>query len=368
MLEATGAAGSENIAHMLEAISAHDSGTALSLFAGLWRDGKDPAGVLGDLNSLMRDVLMLSVSPKGGEALTSGAYSSDTLRRFGHLFTREELLAHMVTAQEGISLLKDSPSARTTAELTLVRLCTPSAEPSALEARLSRLEKILSGTPVVSPAPSAVQDAKPVLPPPPSPERQPEPEPAAKPQAVREEPAVSAAQNDLPPWTDEDAPPPPDDGDAPPWDDEPVPAAPQAGKGACCSASAARCAGTHSSGHGAYSSRSGCSLRFCGLRLGPLCAAGCTEAGRGVPGALPQRRRRQRRTGRRITLVIRLSAGILYNGLSTPNNLEILRATACELAGREIHVRVLPMGDAAQRSLDELRAFREVRFIRKDGN
>ena len=373
VLEATGAAGSENIAHMLEAISAHDSGTALSLFAGLWRDGKDPAGVLGDLNSLMRDVLMLSVAPKGGEALTSGAYSSYTLRRFGQLFTREELLAHMVTAQEGIALLKDSPSARTTAELTLVRLCTPSAEPSALEARLSRLEKILSGTPVVSHAPSAVQDAKPVSPPPPSPspERQPEPEPAAKPQAVREEPAVSVAQDDLPPWTDDDAPPPPDDGDAPPWDDEPVPAAPPSAREpvvptmepvvpASVPEPEVKDTAPIQAAQAAPSAPAGFDWARYVQLVTPKLGVGYQVLFRSAGDASGEL------DGD--TLVIRLSAGILYNGLSTPNNLEILRATACELAGREIHVRVLPMGDAAQRSLDELRAFREVRFIRKDGN
>ena len=48
--------------------------------------------------------------------------------------------------------------------------------------------------------------------------------------------------------------------------------------------------------------------------------------------------------------------------------LEVLRRTACELAGREINVRLLPIAGAMQRNLDELRAFQEVRFIRKDGN
>ena len=214
-----------------------------------------------------------------------------------------------------------------------------------------------------------MQDAKPVSPPPPSPspERQPEPEPAAKPQAVREEPAVSAAQDDLPPWTDEDAPPPPDDGDAPPWDDEPLPAAPQVAREpvvlqaqpAAPEPAVQDTAATHAAQAAPPAPAGFDWARYVQL-VTPKLGVGYQVLFRSAGDASGEL------DGD--TLVIRLSAGILYNGLSTPNNLEILRATACELAGREIHVRVLPMGDAAQRSLDELRAFREVRFIRKDGN
>ena len=42
VLETTGAAGSERIARLLEAIASHDSGAALGLFAELWSDGKGP--------------------------------------------------------------------------------------------------------------------------------------------------------------------------------------------------------------------------------------------------------------------------------------------------------------------------------------
>ena len=218
-----------------------------------------------------------------------------------------------------------------------------------------------------------MQDAKPVSPPPPppSPERQPEPEPAAKPQAVREEPAVSVAQDDLPPWTDDDAPPPPDDGDAPPWDDEPVPAAPPSAREpvvptmepvvpASVPEPEVKDTAPIQAAQAAPSAPAGFDWARYVQLVTPKLGVGYQVLFRSAGDASGEL------DGD--TLVIRLSAGILYNGLSTPNNLEILRATACELAGREIHVRVLPMGDAAQRSLDELRAFREVRFIRKDGN
>ena len=67
-------------------------------------------------------------------------------------------------------------------------------------------------------------------------------------------------------------------------------------------------------------------------------------------------------------LTLHLESGLLYNGMKAQNNMEILRSSASELLGREVNIRLLPIDGTVQRSLDELRAFQEVRFIRKDGN
>ena len=146
VLEATGSTGSLLTAGLLDAVAAHDVTRALSIFSELWRDGKDPAGVLSDLTGLMRDALLLSIAPKGADGLLSGMYDRETLRRFASMFTHEELLRNMSAAQAGVSALRDSPSARTTAELTLVTLCdgTLSGDTASLAARLSRVEAELS--------------------------------------------------------------------------------------------------------------------------------------------------------------------------------------------------------------------------------
>ena len=140
--DALGLAGGERIAELLSAIAGHDGASALEIFAGLWRDGKDPAVLLGDLCSLMRDVLLLSVAPRGALELLSGAYTADALRAFSGLFTRQELLRGMERIQEALAALRDNPSPRTAVELCLVALCEPGACDGLpeLRARVSRLE------------------------------------------------------------------------------------------------------------------------------------------------------------------------------------------------------------------------------------
>lgn len=209
VLFAMGLAGNRRIADLLGAIADHDAKAALDYFAELWRDGKDPAGLLSDLCALMRDVLMLSLAPRGGTELLSGAYELEILKDFSKRFTRAELLRAMERIQEALGAIRDNPSPRTAAELCLVALCDPrlcDGLPELL-ARVSRLEE--SGVPVQSsgsatpsPSPSvkpasktkpvvAKDEPKPVLV-----AKEPEaiPEPvASEPEYVRDEPIAFSA-------------------------------------------------------------------------------------------------------------------------------------------------------------------------------
>lgn len=359
VLEATGAAGGERISSLLDAVIKRDSAAALGIFAGLWQDGKDPAGVLGDLSVLMRDALILSVAPRGGAALLSGAYDEESLRRVGSLMGREELLYGMSAVQEGVNALRDSPSARTTAELTLLRLCNPSGSEAALAARISRLEAALAGgISLPAPAPEHEPETKPE----PAPEPEMKPEPAPKPEAKPEpqpEPEPAPDDEDAPPWTDDDAPPPPDDGDAPPAggfippepvktpEPEPVrtpePAAAPADEPAA------------ERGDGAFDWN-----RFVAL-LSPHIIKGYAIMLRSAAQASG------RLDGDVVT--VSLEEGILFNALNNPRTLEFMREAACSVVGREVAVRLQSTADAqesARRSLRELEQFREVTFKRKD--
>ena len=60
-----GLAGNLRIAELLDNIIGGNTAAALKSFDALWMDGKDPATLLGELNGLMRDVLMTQVAPKG---------------------------------------------------------------------------------------------------------------------------------------------------------------------------------------------------------------------------------------------------------------------------------------------------------------
>lgn len=191
---AMGLAGTRQIARLLDAVADQDSVAALRLFSELWSDGKDPAGLLSELCALMRDVLMLSLAPKGGRELLSGAYEEAQLREFAGKFTHAELLRAMERIQGSLASIRDNPSPRTAAELCLVALCDPrlcDGLPELL-ARVSRLEE----RPVAA-APTRVD--------------------------VADEPRERFESYE--PYEQYEPAPPPSDDERPPWDEpEPIPA------------------------------------------------------------------------------------------------------------------------------------------------
>ena len=148
---AMGLAGNRRTALLLSKIIEHDCQGALKEFNSLWMDGKDPVSLLGELGSLLRDVLMLHVAPKGGMELISGNYEISALEAFAKKLTKEELLCAMNTVQRYMASARDSKNQRTTVELCIVSLCESAAGESvdALRARISRLEqKLENGIPM----------------------------------------------------------------------------------------------------------------------------------------------------------------------------------------------------------------------------
>lgn len=145
---AMGLTGNRRIVEMLEHILDHDSSAALSEFAALWMDGKDPATFLKELGGLLRDVLIERVAPQNGTSLITGGYDPAALERFSAAMTKEELIGAMETVQRYTAQLRDAKSPRTVAELCIISLCDDTLGDSVAElrARVSRLEAKLEGT------------------------------------------------------------------------------------------------------------------------------------------------------------------------------------------------------------------------------
>ena len=204
---AVGLAGNRRICELLHEILKHNSARVLELFSGMWMDGKDPASVLKELSTLLRDVLMLSVAPKAGLNLISGGFEARSVQYFVKRMTPEAMIAALDTLQRTLTGMRDVSNPRTAAEICLVSLCCDAAGDSigSLRSRISRLEEQLERGWAPSPARPAFREEIPEPPEPPeepaefpdepvpAPEPEPEPEPSAPSSRNLEEESMPAA-------------------------------------------------------------------------------------------------------------------------------------------------------------------------------
>ncbi len=83
VLEVLGLAGNLQTARLMEQILNRDAKSALLQLDQLYSGGKDVGAVLGELSTLVRDLLLRRTAPEGGAALLSGGYDSATLDKLG---------------------------------------------------------------------------------------------------------------------------------------------------------------------------------------------------------------------------------------------------------------------------------------------
>ena len=326
---AMGLAGNRRTAQLMGGILDHDTDKTLRDFNSMWMDGKDPATLLTELSGLLRDTLMTHVAPKGARSLISGGYDDTTLGELSGRMTTEEIICAMETVQKYTASMRESTSPKTTAELCLVSLCdnTMGESIAELRARISRLELQLSSgsfTPVredTRPAPVHAEE---------EPERY-EPEPPR-----RREEAYIPEEDDLDPemFAEEQ----PEDSfvqrtgqtqPAPEPEAQPkadAPAGEPTWKDICAKAA-------------------GVLPMDIKLRLDDSASVrGKIENG---------------------TLRIEVVPGFLYGRFNRQDVLAKFSEAATALAGREIHALLSELHDEPrpQRSLDELKQFKEVKFI-----
>lgn len=202
VLEVLGLAGNLQTAQLLECILRRDAKAALLLLNQLYAGGKDVGAVLGELSTLVRDLLLRRTAPEGGAALLSGGYDTVTLDRLGKDVSGSRFLYLASTLQKATADLYYSSNRRTDAELCLLRLCDESlsGDLTALEARIQRLEESAARGQIVR---AAVEQSVAAGPP--------VHKAAPKPETV---PAAKAV--DAPPWDE-----PPAEDDRPPLPEEP---------------------------------------------------------------------------------------------------------------------------------------------------
>ena len=325
---AMGLAGNRRTAQLLDSILSHDTEKSLGQFEAMWMDGKDPSVLLTELTGLLRDTLMLKVAPRGGMSLISGGYDSEMLLALGKRMTREELLSAMETLQNALGAMRQSTDPRTTAELCLVSLCDNTLGESVgeLRARVSRLEEQLRAGFVPTAAPRQTAEEEELPPPPeeeypePAEEWSPEPERRPGPLPV---PERSAEPEPMPAPTPESR-----------SEPEPVPApepAPAVQE----------------------------------LSREELYAALRTALPRELATSLGDDRSLLARLEGGV-LHMEAAPGFLYGRLKRPELLNKLAEAAAAQVGHEVRVETAELSEtpsAPKRSLDELKAFKEVHFI-----
>ena len=217
VLDTLGLAGGLRTVKLLETVLQRDAQAALLQLNELYQGGKDIGAVLGELSTLVRDLLLRKTAPQGCAALLSGSFDAETLERLCQGQSTQRFLYLSATLQKCAADLYYSANRRTDAELCLLRLCDEglSGDLTALNARMRRLEDRMAVLP------EAIRQGAPMD----APAR---PQKAAKP---------VKPTDDAPPW-EEERPPlpeePPIREDLPPWDvpappagrETPLPAAP----------------------------------------------------------------------------------------------------------------------------------------------
>ena len=176
-----GLAGSAECAKLLRAIANGDVEAALGLVSELYYGGRDMGALLGELSTLIRDILLTQVAPKGSENLLSGNFDRETIDGFSGM-TPETLLLALTQITDATADLGRSPNRKMTVEVLVIRLCDVqlSGDMGALTARIAQLEqKVADGVPV-----QAVTPARPTAP-------------------VVSEPPIIEPADDAPPWEQE---------------------------------------------------------------------------------------------------------------------------------------------------------------------
>ena len=305
-----GLTGNRRTAKLLDYTVKQNTQGALELFTELWNDGKDPATLLGELNTLQRDCLMLSVAPKAKVSLLSGGYDAQTLSVFTKRLTCAELINRIDIVSDYLIKIKDAKSPKLTAELCLISLCDPALNEgmNELRARVSRLETdIKNGVSVVA-APVETESCEPVI------DDEPEYD-----EPEYEEEEVGEIEEELPP----------------------------ADLNPDASAEAASAPADNDALWQAI-------IEKAEEELPP-----------GITNLLSDRNQAKAEISYD-SMTLFLAPGFAYNMINKQDTIIRLRAAATEVTGRSLKIQISEMKDDSAeptRSIDELKKFKETRFI-----
>lgn len=138
-----GLSGRDRMFRAADAIAERNAAEAVKIVEEVHLSSAGVSRFLSDLSAHFRDLLIFKTL-SDNRPVTATAEDSEKLEKQAERFTLEEILYCLETLRQSLSLSSGS-DARTLTEMSVIRLCTPSlvGTVSALEARISALEKML---------------------------------------------------------------------------------------------------------------------------------------------------------------------------------------------------------------------------------
>ncbi len=121
VLQTVGMAGLDRMRSLFSAVLRNDVADALNRFDELWIEGRDPASLMGELASYLRDILIMKVAPKAGRMLVSAG--SAPLLPEEQIPDERRLLTYLEIIRRAQMSSAGMVSPRLQAELCLIELC-----------------------------------------------------------------------------------------------------------------------------------------------------------------------------------------------------------------------------------------------------
>ena len=142
VLDVVGLAGARDIYALASSIADGDAVSALKILNSLYINGKDTAGVIGQLLSLYRDGLVYKIAGADAEGLLSGSFTADILQEISARIPAKRLILGVSAIEETLGTMAKSGDMKIAAEMCVIKLADGTLMPGAagLEARIERLE------------------------------------------------------------------------------------------------------------------------------------------------------------------------------------------------------------------------------------
>lgn len=146
--DAAGIAGKEHIYALVDAMRDRDCSTALETLSKLYENSCDMERLFSELISHFRNMMITLTVPTYKDLILASDAEAEKIKAQAQSLTLATVLSAMETLNNAIFELKKGDNKKITAEMVMIKLCTPelSSDNAALLRRISELEKKINSS------------------------------------------------------------------------------------------------------------------------------------------------------------------------------------------------------------------------------